>query len=166
VDSRSSSGRAPFGASSILDLVPGSDPGIASRPDPAVPAELATSDNVGLEADALVFTSPEGHPLRRTKFRPRWIDACGQAGVSGLHLHDLRGSGATWAATTGATVAGLMNRLGHRTPAVAMRYQHATEERDQAIAERLGNLFATNSPTAAAVVPLPVAGSAPQQRAQ
>jgi hypothetical protein len=84
-----------------------------------------------------VFTSPEGHPLRRTKLRPRWADACTEAGVTGLHLHDLRGSGARWAATTGATVAELMARLGHRTPTVAMRYQHATVERDRAIADKL-----------------------------
>ena len=34
-----------------------------------------------------------------------------------------------------------MARLGHRTPTVAMRYQHATAERDQAIASRLGPLM-------------------------
>ena len=113
----------------------------------AVPAELVTiledhlAEYVGTGPDALVFTSREGHPLRRTKFRPKWQAACDSAGITGLHLHDLRGSGATWAATTGATVAELMARLGHRTPAVAMRYQHATAERDQAIAGRLGALM-------------------------
>jgi integrase len=56
----------------------------------------------------------------------------------GLHFHDLRGSGATWAATAGATVRELMSRLGHVTSAVALRYQHATLERDRAIADRLG----------------------------
>jgi integrase len=96
---------------------------------------------VGSDRDALVFTSPEGHPLRRTKFRPRWLTACEKAGISGLHLHDLRGSGATWAAHEGATVAELMARLGHTTPNMAMRYQHATQERDRAISERLGTLM-------------------------
>ena len=96
---------------------------------------------VGSDREALVFTSPEGHPLRRTKFRPRWLKACEKAGVSGLHLHDLRGSGATWAAQQGATVAELMARLGHTTPNMAMRYQHATQERDRAISDRLGALM-------------------------
>jgi integrase len=63
------------------------------------------------------------------------------AGITGLHFHDLRGSGATWAATTGATVRELMGRLGHTTPTMALRYQHATLERDTAIAERLGALL-------------------------
>ena len=34
-----------------------------------------------------------------------------------------------------------MDRLGHTTPTMALRYQHATEERDRAIAERLGELL-------------------------
>ena len=96
---------------------------------------------VGPQKDALVFTLPEGHPLRRTKFRNRWIVACEAVGVTGLHFHDLRGSGATWAAHGGATVAGLMARLGHTTPNMAMRYQHATQERDAALAAKLGALF-------------------------
>lgn len=101
--------------------------------------------------DALLFTSPGqrlpggrrdvSHPLRRSKFRPRWEAACETARVTGLHFHDLRGSGATWAATGGATVRELMARLGHATPAVALRYQHATAERDRAIADRLGALL-------------------------
>ena len=34
-----------------------------------------------------------------------------------------------------------MSRLGHATPAMALRYQHATLERDRAIADRLGALL-------------------------
>lgn len=119
----------------------------AGRRQVAIPGELVPiledhlSNYVRPEPDALVFTSPEGHPLRRTKFRARWIKACRAAGISGLHFHDLRGSGATWAATSGATVRELMARLGHTTPNMALRYQHATAERDRAISDRLGALL-------------------------
>jgi len=65
------------------------------------------------------------------------------SGITSLHFHDLRGSAATWAATSGATARELMARLGHSTPSMALRYQHATLERDQAIAERLGALMRT-----------------------
>jgi hypothetical protein len=34
-----------------------------------------------------------------------------------------------------------MSRLGHATPTMALRYQHATTERDAAIADRLGVLM-------------------------
>jgi integrase len=119
----------------------------AARRVVAIPGEVASileahlAESVGVDPDALVFTSPEGHPMRRTKFRPYWAQACASVGVSGLHFHDLRGSGATWAATTGATVRELMGRLGHATPNVALRYQHATAERDRAIAEKLDALM-------------------------
>jgi integrase len=116
-----------------------------------VPAELVPiledhlAQYVGPEADALVFTSPEGHPLRRTKFRPRWADACRKAGVSGLHFHDLLGSGATWAAVAGATLPELMHRLGHRTHTAALRYQHATDDRNREVADRLGALLSAGT---------------------
>jgi integrase len=131
----------------------------AGRRVVAIPGELAAileahlAEHVGTELGALVFTSPEGHPMRRTKFRLSWAQACASVGVSGLHFHDLRGSGATWAATGGATVRELMGRLGHTTPNVALRYQHATAERDRAIAERLDVLMRA----AQTAVPEPIA---------
>ena len=83
---------------------------------PLIEAHLA--EYVKAAPDSLVFTSRDGLPLRRTKFRPYWANACNKAQIAGLHFHDLRGSGATWAATAGATVRELMTRLGHATPAV------------------------------------------------
>ena len=65
--------------------------------------------------------------------------------------------GATWAATAGATVRELMTRLGHTTPGVALRYQHATAERDQAIAGTLGALLRaaeTSTTPTAEIVPI------------
>ncbi len=59
------------------------------------------------------------------------------AGRDDLPFHALRHTGATLAAQTGATLAELMNRLGHSTPGAAMRYQHAAAERDQEIARKL-----------------------------
>ena len=59
---------------------------------------------------------------------------------SGVHFHDLRHTGGTLAAATGATLKELMARLGHSSPRAAMIYQHATSDRDQAIAQALGTL--------------------------
>ena len=42
--------------------------------------------------------------------------------------------------STGATLAEFMARLGHSTPAAALRYQHASEGRDQQIAKALSEL--------------------------
>jgi integrase len=113
----------------------------------AFPAELVgildahLAEHVDAQRDALVFPDLEGNPLGRNKFRPLWAAACAGAGITGLHFHDLRGSGATWAAAAGATLRVVMERLGHTTATVALRYQHATQERDRAIADKLGALF-------------------------
>jgi len=137
----------------------------AGRRTVAFPAELVPiiadhlASYVAPEPDALVFTSPEGCPLRRGKFRHRWGAACRKVGVEGLRFHDLRGSGATWAAHAGATVRELMDRLGHSTPEIALRYQHATRERDRAIADKLGALL-----RGAEAQPEPVSNVVPIER--
>jgi hypothetical protein len=46
------------------------------------------------------------------------------------------------APATGATLADLMKRLGHSSPAAAMRYLHTVQGRDGAIAEALAVLAA------------------------
>ena len=56
------------------------------------------------------------------------------------HFHDPRHTGGTLAATTGATPKELMTRLGHSSTRAAMIYQHATRDRDTAIAQALGTL--------------------------
>lgn len=69
-----------------------------------------------------------------------WYEARRAAGREDLRFHDLRHTGAVLAAQTGATLAELMSRLGHSTPAAALRYQHAAAERDKEIAKRLSAL--------------------------
>jgi hypothetical protein len=50
-------------------------------------------------------------------------------------------SGATWVAVNGATTRELMARVGHSSPAAALRYQHATEDRGTAIANALSEMI-------------------------
>jgi integrase len=88
----------------------------------------------------LVFVGPKGAPLRRSNFRPIWNAACAKAGTPGLHFHDLRHVGGTFAAASGASLKELMARLGHSSTRAAMIYQHATRDRDEAIAAALGSL--------------------------
>lgn len=59
------------------------------------------------------------------------------AGRPDLRWHDLIHTGADLAAQTGATLAELMGRLGHSSPAASLRYQHAAQGRDAEIARRL-----------------------------
>jgi integrase len=55
-------------------------------------------------------------------------------------FHDLRHTGSTLAAQSGATMADLMLRLGHSTEVAARRYLHTVEGRDREIAVALSRL--------------------------
>ena len=95
------------------------------------------------EPDAYVFASPTGESLERSNFRQRvWIPATRAAGLAGLRFHDLRHTAGTLAARTGATTKELMARLGHASARASLVYQHASEDRDRRIAERLGEMAA------------------------
>jgi len=81
-----------------------------------------------LQNDALVFTSPLGAPLRNSNFRQRfWVPALSKAGLTGTHFHDLRHTGNVLAAGTGATLRGLMDRMGHSNTRAAMIYMHGAD---------------------------------------
>jgi integrase len=95
---------------------------------------------VGAAPDAWLFGTSTGTALAPRNFNRLWDKARAQVGRPDLHLHDLRHSGLTWAAASGASVAELMRRGGHANPRAALRHQHATEDRDRAIAEALGGL--------------------------
>jgi integrase len=77
---------------------------------------------------ALVFTGKTGVPLMRNVLQAKWARARESIGRPDLRLHDLRHTGLTLAAATGATSAELMHRAGHSSAAAALRYQHATQD--------------------------------------
>jgi integrase len=87
------------------------------------------------EADGLVFPSGRGTYLQRSNFsRLVWRPAVQRLGLDGLRFHDLRHTAATLAAAAGATTKELMERMGHTSPAVALRYQHVMADRQAALA--------------------------------
>ncbi|WP_217708827.1 tyrosine-type recombinase/integrase [Nonomuraea rhodomycinica] len=90
--------------------------------------------------DGHVFVGPKGARLRRANFTRVWTAALRKAGLSGFHFHDLRHTGNTLAAQSGATLRDLMTRMSHSTTRAALIYQHTAMERDRAIADALGRL--------------------------
>lgn len=105
---------------------------------PALKAHL--SEHAQFGKDGLLFPSAKGENLTSATFYESWWKARDEAGLPTLRFHDLRHTGAVLAARSGATLAELMGRLGHSTPAAAMRYQHAAASRDQVIAAALSAL--------------------------
>ena len=59
----------------------------------------------------------------------------------GLPHHDLRHTGNTLAAATGASTKELMARMGHASARAALIYQHATRDRDVVIAMALDGMI-------------------------
>jgi integrase len=110
----------------------------AIRPDILKHLDTYTADRW----DALIFTGEKGGPLRRPNFnqRVKWTATVAAMGLKGLHFHDLRHAGNTWAAKTGTSIKDLMTRMGHDDERAALIYQHASSEADQAIADRLSGL--------------------------
>ncbi len=107
---------------------------------PAVKAHL--SGHVAPSRDALVFPAAGGGHMAPSALYAVYHPAREAAGRPDLRFHDLRHTGATLAAATGATLAELMARLGHSTVSAAMRYQHAAADRDKVIAAALSGLAA------------------------
>lgn len=95
---------------------------------------------VGDNRESLLFPNETGGHLQPSTLYRHWYKARTEAGRDDLRWHDLRHSGAVLAATTGASLAELMARLGHSTPQAAMRYQHAAQGRDREIAALLSKL--------------------------
>lgn len=116
---------------------------------PAIAGHLV--EHTGARRDALLFPAADGvSHLAPSTFYGSFYPARDAAGRSDLTLHELRHTGATLSARAGATIAELMTRLGHTTPAAAMRYQHAARDRDREIADKLSELFGT-APTTTVV---------------
>ena len=91
--------------------------------------------------EEFVFVGVKGGQLRRSNFSKTWAAALAKAGLpTAVHVHDFRHTGNTFAAETGASLAELMNRMGHSSTRAAQVYMHAREERGQQIAAILDKM--------------------------
>lgn len=93
---------------------------------------------------ALVFTSPNGQPLRNSNWRNRvWRPACEESGMpEGLRPHDLRHTAASLLVSAGANVKAVQRHLGHATATQTLdRYTHLFTEDLEAVAERLEEVW-------------------------
>jgi integrase len=102
------------------------------------------------EPTALVFTSPDGAPLRNGNFRRRiWYPTVEQAGLPhGLRIHDLRHTCASLLIAAGANSKAVQTHLGHSSITVTMdRYTHLVPSDIDHLIRRLEDIRA-RSPAA------------------
>ncbi|RDH10100.1 tyrosine-type recombinase/integrase [Tsukamurella pulmonis] len=88
---------------------------------------------VGREPDELMFAGRmPTEPLPHSSFTHHWEKARDAAGRPDLQLHALRHyHGTRYAQLSGASLAEVMQRLGHKSVSAAMRYQHAGSRADE-----------------------------------
>jgi integrase len=126
--------------------------GAGSR-DVAIPPHLMDAvrdhlvNHTAAGARALLFPASAGGHLHPSMHQAHWYRARAAIGREDLRWHDLRHTGAVLAASTGASLAELMQRLGHSTAQSALRYQHAVAGRDREIAALLSKLAANEAAT-------------------
>jgi integrase len=110
-----------------------------------LPASLAAElerhleERVTREADALLFRSPKGKPLRYGNFmRTIWKPALKDLGLPDVGIHVLRHSAAAALIRGGASPAAVQRILGHRSAAFTLTvYGHIFETDLDAVAENL-----------------------------
>ena len=121
-----------------------------SIPDVILPMiENHLKEFTGEAPEALLFLGPRGAKIRRNNFNRIWKRALLAAGTKDVHFHDLRHTGNTLAASTGASLRELMARMGHSSTRAALIYQHATAERDKEIAAAVNaRIMAARKPLA------------------
>ncbi|MCC9710529.1 tyrosine-type recombinase/integrase [Streptomyces sp. MNU76] len=102
--------------------------------------ELGTLGH-GKSADGLLFTAPEGGPLRYANFRARVFDpAVKEAGLEGMGVtpHKLRYTAASLSIAAGADVKVVQTMLGHKDAAMTPNtYSHLWPDRLDEVADTL-----------------------------
>jgi integrase len=95
----------------------------------------------GRRADDLLFTAPEGGPLRYSNFRARIFDpAVKAAGLEGMGVtpHKLRHTAASLAIAAGADVKIIQTMLGHKDASMTLNvYGHLFPDRLDEVADAL-----------------------------
>ena len=88
------------------------------------------------EVDGLLFIGEKGAPFRRSTFGRKWRKARTKVGMpENFRFYDLRHTGNTLAADTGAKLKDLMVRAGQSSERAQLIYQHSTAKHQQKLAQ-------------------------------
>lgn len=113
---------------------------IVALPSQLVPVLLQHMDTyTQQEPHALVFTSATGKNILFSYSQPI-SRALNRIGRKDVRVHDLRHTGNTLAAMSGAALPELMHRMGHSTTEAAAVYLHTQADHGRAVADRMAEL--------------------------
>jgi integrase len=92
--------------------------------DISITPDLASAITAIAEGDEFLFRAHRGGQVSRTNFRRVFKAACTTAGITGVRVHDLRHTHASWLANGGADLVTVRDRLGHSDIKITSRYLH------------------------------------------
>jgi len=96
---------------------------------------------IGLKNDDLVFSTPDGKPLRPNTVTRAWAMLAAKAGVKPIRLHDARHSHASLMLKQGVHPKIVQERLGHSSIQITLdTYSHVAPGLQQAAAESFDRL--------------------------
>jgi len=97
---------------------------------------------IPLTEDDLIFSTPEGKPLRPNTVTRAWKDLANRAGLKPIRLHDARHSHASIMLNQDIHPKIVQERLGHSSIQVTLDiYSHVAPGLQEAAAARFGELF-------------------------
>jgi integrase len=123
---------------------PKTDMGYRTIPLPATVADELQrhlENHAAPGPEGYLFTGALGGPLRRGVWQRTWTEARDQVGLPHLRYHDLRHSALTLLSVAGGTLAEVQAHGGHASPAAAMRYQHAAQDRAHHLARLIDRVI-------------------------
>jgi integrase len=111
--------------------------------------DILTEHVAGLEPGELVFSAPEGGPVRASLFRRRfWHPAVDAAGLAPLRLHDLRHTAVALWIAAGASAKEVAVRAGHTSVSVVLdRYGHRLPGTEKRVTDALDAMALAASST-------------------
>lgn len=80
------------------------------------------------DPDGFAIRAACGGALTRSNFRRIWLLTLKGAGLSGIRVHDLRHTHASWLLANGADLVSVRDRLGHSDIRVTSRYLHTLKK--------------------------------------
>ena len=124
---------------------------------PRFVADRLAAHVAGRGLEDLVFTSPQGEPLRASNFRRDvFTPATKRVGLEGLVPHGLRHTAASLAISAGADVKVVQKMLGHRSATMTLDlYGHLFDDRLDEVADALDRAAQRAAAPRANVVALP-----------
>jgi integrase len=126
-------------------------------PIPRSLIDALVAQAAGKNPEDVLFSSPNGEPIRLANWRQRvWDPAVAAAGLTGLTPHDLRHTAASLAIASGASVKHVQRMLGHKDAAMTLNvYASLFEDDLDDVSDRLD--MALVEAAAASVRPEPSA---------